>query len=292
MERIAAVARRQEFQPGEDIVEIGDPGRSLYLVLEGHVSVLYPALASDVELARLHGGDFFGEMALLNGKPRSATVRAIDKVEALVLDKEEFRRILIDTPQVAIELLEAMAVRIRNADEQISTLSAKAVRDPLTGLLNRRALDERLGQESERVRRYGSHFSLILLDIDALTVVNDTVGHDVADELLAWVGRILTEHTRAADVPFRLGGGEFAILCPVTEASLALTVVRRLAGVIAEAIPPIDHHITLTMSGGYASCPEDGQTAAQVYEAAYRALRAAKNDGPNQVFGSHEPTIA
>ncbi len=285
LERIASVTRRQEFEPGENIVEIGDPGRSLYLVLKGHVRVLYPAMSADFELARLEGGDFFGEMALLNGKPRSATVRAVDRVEALVLDKEEFRRILIDTPQVAVELLEAMSVRIRNADEQISTLSDKAVRDPLTGLLNRRAFDDRMGEEIERVRRYGTHFSLILADLDGFNSVNDVLGHDAGDEVLAWVGRILIEHTRAADVPFRIGGEEFAILCPSTDAPLARTMVRRLVGVIAEATPPVGHALTLTMSGGYAECPEHGRTVKEVYEVAERALRTAKAGGRNQVCG-------
>lgn len=292
LERIAAVTRRQEFEAGENIVEIGDPGRSLYLVLKGHVRVLYPSLNADFELARLQGGDFFGEMALLNGKPRSATVRAVDRVEALVLDKDEFRRILIDTPQVAVELLEAMSVRIRNADEQISTLSDKAVRDPLTGLLNRKAFDERMSEEIERVRRYGSHFSLILADLDGFNNVNDVLGHDAADEVLVWVGRIFVEHTRAADVPFRIGGEEFAILCPATEATLARTTIRRLVGVIGEATPPVGHALTLTMSGGYAACPEHGKTVTEIHAAAQQALRTAKESGRNQVCGPQKPTAS
>ena len=143
LEKLASRTRREHFHSGADIVEIGAPGRSLYLVTDGLVQVVYPSPLVDFELARLGVGDFFGEMALLNDKPRSATVRALTPVDLIALDKEDFRRVVGDTPGLALQLLAALSMRIRNADEQISTLSDQAVRDPLTGLLNRRAFQER-----------------------------------------------------------------------------------------------------------------------------------------------------
>src|SRR6185436_5956522 len=80
LERIAAATRSESYEPGKEIVRIGDAGHALYVVLEGTVLVVYPARSSDVELARLGVGEFFGEMAILNEKPRSATVRTIDAV--------------------------------------------------------------------------------------------------------------------------------------------------------------------------------------------------------------------
>jgi len=188
LERIVAATHRVSFERGEVVVEIGDPGRSLYLIVEGSVQVLYPARSADFELARLGVGDFFGEMALLNDKPRSATVRTLEQVEVLVLDKDDFRSIMRESPDVAFRLMEALSVRIRNADEQISGLSDQAVRDSLTGLLNRRAFTDRMAEELDRARRYEEIFSLILLDLDHFKTVNDTIGHDTGDEVLAWVG--------------------------------------------------------------------------------------------------------
>jgi CRP-like cAMP-binding protein len=174
--RLAEASRVQTFPPATSIVEMGEPGRSLYLVTEGEVAVLYPSRETEFELARLGPGEFFGEMALLNDKPRSTTVRSLGEVSAIVLDKTEFRAIVLERPLVALELIEALSVRIRQADEQISGLSDQAVRDALTGLMNRRAFSERLGQEVDRSRRYEGEFSLILLDLDHFKSVNDALG--------------------------------------------------------------------------------------------------------------------
>lgn len=283
LETLAARTHRETFRTGDTIVEIGMPGRSLYLVVEGRVQVVYPSRNSDFELARLGPGDFFGEMALLNDKPRSATVRAIEPVDALVLDKEDFRRVVAETHGMALHLLAALSVRIRNADEQISSLSDQAVHDPLTRLLNRRAFHERLAEEVDRHRRYGSGFSMILLDLDRFKSINDTLGHTAGDRVLGWVGRILLEHTRAADTPFRIGGEEFAVLCPATEPDMARHAADRLVAVISEARLPSGLDLRVTMSAGYASCPAHATTFEDLYYTADRALYRAKESGRNMV---------
>jgi len=289
LDRLAAVSSREAFQPGQRILEIGTPGRCVYFMLEGRARVTYPTQNADVELGRLEPHDLFGEMALLDGMPRSATVQAIDRVDTLALDKDDFRRILLDTPEVTIRLLEQLSKRVRQANEQISALSDKAALDPLTGLLNRRALDERLTEEIERARRYGSHFSLILVDLDEFAAVNDALGQDAGDELIAWVGRVIKEHTRATDVPFRIGGETFGLLCPVIGSAVARVVVGRLIGVIGEATPPTGRELMVTMSGGYAGWPEHGDTLADLQAAAFRAMRLAKRAGRNRVG---DPTSA
>ena len=283
LRRLAAASHVETFSTGEAIVEVGEPGRSLYLVTEGQVQVLYPVRAEEFELARLGPGEFFGEMALLNEKPRSATVRAVDEVSAIVLDKTEFRAIVLERPNVALALLEVLSVRIRQADEQISGLSDQAMRDPLTGLLNRRAFTERIVQEIDRTRRYKKEFSLIVMDLDHFKAINDTLGHDVGDDVLGWIGRILTEHTRVADIPFRIGGEEFAVLCPATDAELAYALAQRLVNVVGEARPPVGHQLHVTMSAAYSTCPEHGETPESLYNVADQALLKAKREGRNRV---------
>ena len=282
--RLAEASRVETFSAGEAIVEVGEPGRSLYLVTEGYVQVLYPVRSAEFELARLGPGEFFGEMALLNEKPRSATVRAVDEVSAIVVDKTEFRALVLDRPQVALALLEVLSVRIRQADEQISGLSDQAVRDPLTGLLNRRAFTERLTQEIDRTRRYEREFSLIVMDLDHFKAINDTLGHDIGDEVLGWIGRILTEHTRVADIPFRIGGEEFAVICPATETEVAHALAQRLVDVVGEARPPVGHELHVTMSAAYSTCPTHGETTESLYNAADQALLMAKREGRNRVM--------
>jgi len=247
------------------------------------VVVLFPSRSTDVELARLGPGEFFGEMAILNSKPRSATVRALGDVRVLVLEKEDFTKALEASPEIALKLLSALSVRIRNTDEQISGLTERALRDDLTGLLNRRSFHDRLSEECDRGRRYGDAFALVLLDLDHFKKINDTFGHDIGDAVLAWVGRLLGEHTRSADIPFRVGGEEFAVICPEIGVNEAGIAARRLVEVVAEAKPPTSFPLHVTMSAGFAVCPVHGKRSDQVFQAADRALMKSKSDGRNRV---------
>jgi diguanylate cyclase (GGDEF)-like protein len=221
-------------------------------------------------------GDFIGEMAILNDAARSATARALDEVETLVLDKESFRELVMTRPDVGLKLLEVMSTRIRNADEQIGGLNSQAVRDATTGLLNRLAFDQRLDEETARSRRYGGSFSLVMIDFGDLSRINDTLGFDVGDRTLAWIGRLLTEHTRASDVPFRCEPDVFVVLCPWTAPQVADVVASRLAALIDEAHPPVDVELFLEPAVASATCPEHGKEAQPLYRRAMMGLEAAK----------------
>lgn len=274
--RIAEVTQLRTFADGENIFEIGEPGRCLYILTEGSVQVLHPNRPATFQLARIGPGGFIGEMALLTDSPRSATARAMGSVEALVLDKVDFRRLVLEQPEVGLTLLEVMSTRIRAADEQIGGLSSQAIRDSLTGLLNHLAFNERLEDEAARVRRYGGSFSLILIDLDDFSSINETLGHELGDEILAWVGRLLNEHTRASDVPFRCEDDVFAILCPWTSADVAGHVAGRLAALIGEARAPVAAEVSLSVASASATCPDDTVEAKALYHHAERALLAAK----------------
>lgn len=269
---IAETTHVESFSDGEHVFEIGEPGRSLFIVTAGAVQIRHPSPDSHFELAKFGPGDFFGEMALLNDLPRSATVRALGPVEVLVVDKVDFRRILVEKPHVGLKLLKALSARIRHADEQIHGLTSRAIRDPLTGLPNKKAFTDRLDEEIARTRRYGGSFSLIILDFDDFRSVNDAVGRDQGDQILAWVGRVLREHTRSSDVPFRFEDDSFTILCPWTSGDFANAVAERLATLINEAKPPIEGEVALSMSRGTATCPADAKDAQALYHSAQSAL--------------------
>ena len=273
---IARATQPCKFEAGDSIFEIGEPGRSLYIVTAGTVQILHPNQPTSYQLARLGPGEFLGEMALLNDSPRSATARAVDEVQALVLDKTAFRQLLLERPDVGLKLLEVLSERIRRADEQINGLSSQAVRDPLTGLLNRLAFNERLEEESARSRRYGGSFSLILIDLDDVASINETHGRGVGDKILAWIGRLLNEHTRASDVPFRYEDDVFTVLCPWTSADVAHRVATRLATLVAEAKPPVDEDVSVSLVAASATCPDDAREGQALYHHAQRAVLAAK----------------
>ena len=273
---IAEAAEARTFTEGECLFEIGEPGRSLFIVTAGTVQVLHPHRSASFALARVGPGEFIGEMSLLDDSPRSATAKAICDVEALVLDKADFHRLLLGRPDVALHLLGVMSRRMRKADEHISGLNSQAVRDPVTGLLNRLAFEERLEEEAARARRYGGSFSLILVDLDDLQTINTTHGEAIGDAVLAWVGRLLNEHTRASDVPFRYEQDAFTILCPWTAAEVVTRVAGRLSTLVAEARPPVEPDLAVTLTYGTATCPDHAREGRALYHQAQRVLLASR----------------
>jgi len=121
--------------------------------------------------------------------------------------------------------LEASRSRLR---ELYESAREAALRDSLTGLGNHRAFQEAVARMIEGARRYGTAFSLVLIDIDEFKRINDTRGHAVGDQLLAEVGNLINATIRNTDAAFRVGGDEFALLLPHTDAGGAILLARRL----------------------------------------------------------------
>ena len=282
--RLAAHTRLVSFQAGETVIEM-DAGTPLFVIVEGHVRLVDPGATEVPAPVVLGPGECFGDRSLLNGKPRKATVEASEDVQLLVLNQRGFREIVSQIPEVAIQIIENLSLQMGRADELIRGLSDTAMRDALTGILNRRAYEERLKEEVDRSLRYSEHFALILTDLDLFKSINDTYGHNTGDVVLQWVGRLLTEHTRSPDTPFRIGGEEFAILAPATSMEVAHHVAQRLVDIVAEARPPLDFELKVTMSAGFASCPAHGASMSSLFSVADRALLKAKADGRNRVCG-------
>ncbi len=143
--------------------------------------------------------------------------------------------------------------------------------DALTGLLNRRAFEERVGVELARRNRYAQSFSLAFVDLDGFNTANDRFGEAAGDELLRTIGTILAKHTRVMDACFRLGGDEFAIVMPGTAFEGARIVVERCRTHIIEA-NLLDG--TVTASVGIVEAGEE--TLEKLVERADDALRADK----------------
>jgi diguanylate cyclase (GGDEF)-like protein/putative nucleotidyltransferase with HDIG domain len=146
--------------------------------------------------------------------------------------------------QAAIALLNA---RLFEAQEQL------AARDPLTGLLNRRQLHEHVTHEIDRCRRLGGGFGLMVLDLDGFKLINDTGGHSAGDEALQRVAKVLDKSIRSADLAFRMGGDEFALLLPgARDGDEVAAGAERLSDAISAADPRVK------ASYGIATWPADG----------------------------------
>lgn len=161
------------------------------------------------------------------------------------------------------------------------SLRIQSIRDPLTGLFNRRYLEDSLIQELARTKRRGTTLGVIMVDVDRLKEVNDTFGHEAGDLLLQTVGQWLQTNIRAGDISCRYGGDEFVIIFP--DASLETTDHR--ARQICEGIRGlrIDHKgkplCAVSVSIGVAGFPTHGETRDALLAAADAALYAAKQQG-------------
>jgi CRP-like cAMP-binding protein len=112
---ISEVAQESGFQPGQIIVTQGTPGQAFYLILSGRVEILRDGQS----LGAFGPGDFFGEMSLLDQAPRSATIRALEHTNCLMLSSWDFKALLEKYPSIAVKLLEVLSRRLRVADERI-----------------------------------------------------------------------------------------------------------------------------------------------------------------------------
>jgi diguanylate cyclase (GGDEF)-like protein len=164
-------------------------------------------------------------------------------------------------------------------------LRDQSIRDALTGLFNRRYLEETLARELDRAERTSRPLGLLVIDIDHFKRLNDTYGHDAGDAALAEVGRLLGRSFRSSDIACRYGGEEFVVVLPEAARGFAATRADSLRQAVKELRlnargAPIQ---TLSVSIGVAHFPDDGRTPEDLVRAADVALYAAKEQGRDRV---------
>jgi diguanylate cyclase (GGDEF)-like protein len=157
----------------------------------------------------------------------------------------------------------------------------QADRDPLTDFYNHRYLQERLAEELLRSRRTGAPLALLMLDLDDFKPVNDTLGHQVGDDVLRWTAEQIRATLRATDVPARYGGDEFAVILPDTDVETARAAAERILAVFRDSPFRLrgGSQVPIGVSIGIAGRPPDGPLAAELIGAADRALYRAKRAG-------------
>lgn len=243
------------------------------------------------------GGDAIGMLTLDTYQPsfyneehariatRFAAQAAIAMVNARAYERSQ--REIAERAQTEAELLAANAAleeRMKEIEALQEHLREQAVRDPLTGLFNRRYLMETLEREVTNSRRHGKPLAVALIDIDHFKAINDRHGHDMGDQVLVMVAKQLGAQVREGDVVCRYGGEEFVVLLPDTTADVA---EQRAAGwrqalVAHQQAEPLGCD-PITMSVGVASLPAHGDTGEGVIAAADAAMYQAKRHGRDQV---------
>jgi len=177
--------------------------------------------------------------------------------------------------------------------EEYKKLQVNAVTDPLTGLYNRRLFAESFEKELNRARRYGLPLGIVILDLHRFKEVNDKYGHPRGDEVLRAAATTLQKALRTSDSAFRIGGDEFALLLPQTDAAQALALSRRIETVFAETLRPLQLAFPVTMDHGVANFPQDGDQSDQLVRVADERLYRLKHANHSRTAdGTARPAVA
>jgi len=324
LDRLLGACREMTLAPGQALCHEGEDGRAMYVVLAGNLVV--SKAGKQVAVGR--PGDCFGEMALIERRERSATLRALDDTLVLEIPEAAFRDHLSQNPGALMALLRVFSERSRRDLDSLVSANLKLLAqaeemdkknreltetrrqlehrnrdlerisalDTLTQIANRRRFDTVLRQEWRRSARDESPLSLVFCDIDYFKRFNDTYGHQAGDECLVRVAQAMEETlNRPADLVARYGGEEFIALLVDTGLEGARMLAERMRSRV-EGLN-VEHRASgvashLTVSLGVASIvPKPAVRPEDLVDRADRALYAAKEGGRNRVVAADERPV-
>jgi diguanylate cyclase (GGDEF)-like protein len=234
-------------------------------------------IENDVETAK----DYVGFYVETGSRMCIPLVSFGQTLGVLVLDSSRKGAFNASDTQSLESVADICATAIQNA-HYVERVKQLAYLDGLTGIFNRRYFEMRIGEEIERVKRFGAGMAVIMVDIDQFKRLNDEFGHLLGDEVLRQVSSIFHQQLRKIDVVCRYGGEEFAILLAQTDPHHALGVAEKLRRLVEGwQFPGVARPVTI--SAGAASYPDHGSTRDELIKAADAGLYAAKQAGRNRV---------
>jgi diguanylate cyclase (GGDEF)-like protein len=299
---LASKMRRRSYDPGEAVFREGEAGDELFVVTSGLVSVsLRSGDAEDIELSRMGAGSFFGEMAILERAPRSATCSAVERTECLVLEAGDFEALIREEPAAAVGMLERMleiaADRLLNTGSFLSQMvqwgddaRKRAVTDAATGLFNRRYLEDSFEPILARAKREGRGLSFAMFDLDRFGKLNAAYGAEFCDRLIVVVAEAFREAFGEEDILVRYGGDEFCFLVLDSPEG-----AERKCGLVCAALRELsfaEHpELKVSCSIGVAHFPEAGSSVEALKDKADKALYLAKEGGRDRCEAWRAPPV-
>lgn len=285
-------------KPGEIIMHEAEPGEIFYLIRSGKAMVFKGDYLAPMLIGLRVTGDAIGEMAILENRPRSATVVALTTLSLWRLDRETLYQLLSENPVLSLDLMKMLSGRVRSSDDErmrsiarekqqvetLAELNRQSSSDPLTGLFNRRHLAEILEAEVARAQNNSSPVGIIMADLDHFKTINDTYGHKAGDLMLQALGKLIKQCVRAADSVFRYGGEEFVIILPGASEQVLSRCAEDIRSRLEQLSVECDgQEIQATISLGIATYPQHGANGDEVLVHADQALYSAKREGRNRV---------
>ena len=277
--------------PGTLLIDPDQPQRRLLVLLDGLMEVQVESQGGTYK-NDIHPGHCAGEMSIFENVKPSAKVFAKGNCKVLIIDGDTALAMLNASHDLCLNFLQILSHRIRNSNKvvceeeyHIRCIEENAKVDALTGLHNRRWLEEMYTRELNRSNAGNLHLSAFMLDIDHFKNINDTYGHLIGDQVLIAVAKAILKCLRPTDMPVRYGGEEFTIFLPGTSVENAKVVGERLRACIeAMKIPLPDGsgELSVTISVGFTERKNE-DTVETIIKRADDALYHAKESGRNRV---------
>lgn len=298
IDKIVDYLKYIEIGKGEKLFKEGDEGNELYIVKSGRVVIsIRLADGKEREIAEFKSGDFFGEMSIFESAPRSATCCIKEKSCLLTMQEGGFFQLIKHFPDIAIKIMYRMlnitTQRLRNTGEFLTDMvlwgekaRKRSITDELTGVYNRRFLDNALEDCVGASRNTGKPVSLIMVDLDWFREINELYSHETGDQIILGVVEVFKKYLRESDIIARYGGDEFTVILPETGIDEARIIADKICdevgklNILESLEGPINN---VTTSQGIAAFPETAKDLKTLREKADRALYRAKEEGRNRV---------
>lgn len=277
-------------EPGKLLIDPDHPKQQLLILLEGLLEVVLHSqggIFTDI----IHPGHCAGEMSIFENMKPSAKVYAKEKSKLLIIEARTALAMLNASHDLCLNFLQILSHRIRSNNKvvceeeyHIRCIEENAKVDSLTGLHNRRWLEEMYTRELKRSNDGNFSLSAFMLDIDHFKNINDTYGHLAGDRVLITVAQEIIRSLRPSDMPVRYGGEEFTVFLPNTTTENAKVIAERLRSNIERTKITLStgETIMVTVSVGFTE-RQQGDTVETLIRRADEALYHAKNSGRNRV---------
>jgi len=303
LDAVLSYLEPRKMKKGDVVFKEGAIGEEMFVIVSGAIEA-WVAQADGTQRwsFELKTGDFFGEMSIIANETRSATIVTKEDTELLTLNGVDFYRIVFDYPMIGAKILNSIRKVQNTWFEQISkhlgdimrwgeTARRRAVSDELTGLYNRRFLEESAGDRFLQGALGLRNVSLMMMDLDKIHEINENHGTKAGDLVFISTAEVLRSATRAGDICARLSGDEFAVLLPDASSEEAVLIAETARENIAsrKIMVPIKPdstkliEINVRTSIGIATAPIHANNWENLLQAADGALRQAKALGRNRV---------
>lgn len=288
----------KEIEKDKIIFNQGETGNELFIVKYGKISSLINTKDnSRHEIANFSSGEFFGEMSIFDKSPRSATCIAKEKSLLLSLHEKDFNKIIESYPEIAIKIMHKMLYitkkRLTNTNVFLSDMVTwgenarkRSITDSLSGIYNRRFLEDSLPELFEKVKKNGESINLIMIDMDEFREINSKYGTETGDNAIIEVVKVFKKFFRKDDIIGRYGGDEFMIIVP----NSPLMEVKKRALMISKEVNKLEifndktkKTFKVTISIGVGNYPKNANSLEKLKILTDKALYKAKESGKNKI---------